>query len=303
MMGSAAARLCSFSILCLFASGFAAALAPHGIRGVLAGNDQVSATQREETQHSKAVPAAAPVFEVAAIRENQSDHTARSHIISSPNDGRFTAINVPLKMLIQFAFGIPDSRILDGPGWIDATKFDIDAKADSAVDDQMRTLSSIQGKAQKRLMLQALLADRFKLRVHAEDRELPMYALVVARNGPKFLDSKANGTTIDGGNGRIQVQGGDNSVSLLAEQLADSLGRPVNDQTGIKGRYSITLQWAPDDDAAPKSGGTEDNSATLDSPGPSLFTAIQEQLGLKLEPRKGPVQVLIVDHIERPSAN
>ena len=152
-------------------------------------------------------------------------------------------------------------------------------------------------------MLQALLVSRFQLKVHPEDRELPMYALVVARNGPTFLESKANGTTIDGGNGKIRVQGGDNTVSLLAEQLANSLGRPVVDETGIKGRFNITLQWAPYDGAAAKLGGTEMSGAVLDSPGPSLFTAIQEQLGLKLEPRKGPVQVLIIDHIERPSAN
>jgi uncharacterized protein (TIGR03435 family) len=246
---------------------------------------------------------AASVFDVAAIRENQSDHTARSHIFSSPNDGRFTAINVPMKMLIQFAFGIPESRILNGPAWISATKFDIDAKADSSVDDQMRSLGSAQGKAQKRLMLQAMLADRFELRAHAEDRKLPMYALVVVRNGPKFLESKANGTTIDGSKGRIRVQGGDNTVSLLAEQLANSLGRPVVDETGIRGRYNITLQWAPDEGAVPNPGATGLGATTPDSPGPSLFTAIQEQLGLKLESRKGPVQVLVIDHIEQPSEN
>jgi uncharacterized protein (TIGR03435 family) len=302
MMVCAAGELCSIGVVCLFASGSAATLAQTGPRAVLPETGQANATQRSDGQ-AGAAPANAPAFDVAAIRENQSDHTARSHIISSPNNGRFTAINVPLKMLIQFAFGIPESRILDGPSWISSTKFDIDAKADSAVDDQMRGLNSDQGKAQKRSMLQALLADRFQLRAHAEERELPMYALMVARSGPKFLESKANGTTIDGGNGRIRVQGGDNSVSLFAEQLANSLGRPVVDETGIQGRYSITLQWTPDDDAFPKSGGTGVGAASLDSPGPSLSTAIQEQLGLKLVPRKGPVQVLVIDRIEQPSEN
>lgn len=281
----------------------AANVLPREADEVQAADAQANATQRADRQVSKADSAKTLVFDVAAIRENQSDHTARSHIISSPNDGRFTAINVPLKMLIQFAYEIPESRILDAPGWIGATKFDIDAKADSAVDDQLRVFSSNEGKAQKRLMLQALLADRFKLRAHTEARELPMYALVVAKNGPKFLESKANGTTIDGGNGRIQVQGGENSVALLAEQLANSLGRPVVDETGIQGRYNIILKWAPNDDATLRPEGTGVGPAALDSPGPSLFTAIQEQLGLKLVPRKGPVQVLVVDHIEAPSAN
>jgi len=303
MMVRDAAELCSIGMLWLFANGSAAHLAPHGASWALGRNGQPSLTQPGDTQESKVRTTNPPEFDVAAIRENQSDHTARSHIISSPNDSRFTAINVPMKMLIQFAFGIPESRILGGPAWISTTKFDIDAKADSSIDDQMRALSSDQGKAQKRLMLQALLADRFQLTVHPESRELPMYALVVARNGPKFLDSKVNGTKIDGGNGRIRIQGGENSVALLAEQLANNLGRPVVDQIGIQGRYDLTLQWAPDDGAAPKLGGTDVSSAALDSPGPSIFTAIQEQLGLKLESRKGPVQVLVIDHIDQPSEN
>lgn len=302
-MGRAAAELRSISMLWLFASTLAAYLAPYGAIRMLAEDGQADQNQRTDTLQSKAGPPNVPAFDVAAIRENQSDHTARSHIISSPNDGRFTAINVPLKMLIQFAFGIPESRILDEPGWINSTKFNIDAKADSSIDDQMRVLSSNEGKAQKRLMLQALLADRFQLRVHTEARDLPMYVLVVAKSGPKFLELKANGTTIDGGNGRIQVQGGENTVALFAEQLANSLGRPVVDQTGIQGRYNIALQWASDDGAATKLGGTQVGTAAVDLPGPSIFTAIQEQLGLKLESRKGLVQVLIIDHIDKPSEN
>jgi len=295
-----AVELCSIAMLWLSTSEFAAiqaqSVAP-------AGSGAADPMSRSGNPQPKAFPAIAPAFEVAAIRENQSDHTARSHIISSPNNGRFTAINAPLMMLIQFAFGIPESRILGAPSWISTTKFDIDAKADTSVDDQLSVLGSDRGKAQKRLMLQALLAERFQLRAHPETRELPMYALVVARSGPKSLESKANGTTIDGGNGRIQVQGGENTIALLAEQLANSLGRPVVDQTGIQGRYNITLKWTPDNSADPKLNGTELAAAALDAPAASFFTAIQEQLGLKLEPRKGPVQVLIIDHVERPSAN
>jgi uncharacterized protein (TIGR03435 family) len=264
---------------------------------------QVSPAQSAPNPPSETAAVSAPVFDVAAIRQNNSDHTARSHIFSSPYDGQFKAINVPLKMLLQFAFDLPESRILNAPAWVDTTKFDIQAKADSSLDDRMRGLSSDQGKVQKRQMLQALLADRFHLKAHQETRELPVYVLVVAKGGPRFLPSKTSGTTIDGGHGRIRVQGSDNTIKLLAEQLANQLGRPVIDQTGIQGRFDLTLQWTPDELAAPGHTGTDVGTSAADYSGPSIFTAIQEQLGLKLESQKGPVQVLVIDKVEMPSEN
>jgi uncharacterized protein (TIGR03435 family) len=238
---------------------------------------------------------AAPAFDVAAIRQNNADHTARSHIISSPSDGNFRAINVRLKAILQFAFGISETQILGGPAWIDSTKFDIEAKADSSVDDRMRALGSVAAKRQKQVMLQALLADRFHLAAHEETRQLPIYVLVVAKNGPKFKESKANGTTINSGNGYIAVQGSDNTLALLAQQLAQILGRVVVNKTEMQGRYDLTLKWTPDELFGP-------NAVSPDS-GPSLFTAIQEQLGLKLEAQRGPVQIIVIDHIEMPSEN
>jgi uncharacterized protein (TIGR03435 family) len=285
MIGHRLRKLNPFKKLVLFAVVSVAVV-------VLLAGRHTAAAQSSATSPSANTPTTAPAFDVAAIRQNRSDHTARSHIISSPFDGHFLAINVPLKMLIQFAFGIPESQIVDAPEWIGSTKFDIEAKADSALDEQMRGLNADQGKAQKRLMLQALLADRFRLKVRHETRQLPVYVLTIAKNGPRFLETKANGTTIDGGNGKIRVQGGDNTVELLAEQLATDLGRPVIDQTKILGRYDIDLHWSPDE-----------LSPTSDISGPSIFTAIQEQLGLKLESQKGPVQVLVIDHVEMPSDN
>jgi uncharacterized protein (TIGR03435 family) len=252
---------------------------------------------------TNANPAAAePAFDVAAIRENHSDHTARSHIVSSPTDGHLTVINVPMKMLLQFAFALPETRILGGPDWLSSIKFDIEAKSDSSVDDRLHALSSDDSKLLKQKMVQALLADRFKLIDHMETRELPVYALVAAKGGTKLQPSKSNGTTIDSWNSKIDIRGGDNTVALLAEELSKKLGRVVIDKTGIPGRYDILLIWIPDDGAAPPSTGSTGISASTDS-GPSIFTAIQEQLGLKLEPQKGPVQVLVIDRIEMPSAN
>jgi uncharacterized protein (TIGR03435 family) len=209
---------------------------------------------------------------------------------------------VTLKSLVQFAFGIPETRILNGPAWIDSTRFDIDAKADSSVDAQMRGLTSEEGKARKQRMLQALLADRFKLVTHPEARELPIYALVVAKGGPRLGVIQSNGTTVNTGNGHIEVQGS-NSVALLAEELAKIVGRVVVDKTSIEGRYNLTLSWTPDGGASPEISASERIAAAPDSGGPSIFTALQEQLGLKLESQRGPVQVLVIDHIEMPSEN
>ena len=247
-----------------------------------------------------AVPSVPPAFEVAAIRIDKSDHSARSHIISSPNDSHFRAINVTLKSLLQWAFAIPDTRIDGGPAWLNSTKFDIDAAADASVDEQMHSLTSADGRLQKQKMLQALLVDRFQLKVHQESRELPLYALLFAKDGPKFHPSQINGTTVNTRRGEISVLGSDDTLALLADALARSLGRPVVNQTGLHGRYELDLKWTPDDARF----GASDGSATAaDASLPSLFTAIQEQLGLKLTPQKGPVSVLVLDHVEMPSEN
>jgi uncharacterized protein (TIGR03435 family) len=121
---------------------------------------------------------------------------------------------------------------------------------------------------------------------------------VVAKGGPKFKPSEASGTTIDTGRSRIHVQGSDNTITLLARELAQSLGRVVLDNTGIDGRYDLTLSWTPDDGPPPMLNGAPDPNAP-----PEMFTAIQEQLGLKLESTKGPVPVIVVDHAAMPSVN
>jgi uncharacterized protein (TIGR03435 family) len=162
----------------------------------------------------------------------------------------------------------------------------------------MHTLPSEEGRLWKQQMVQALLVDRFQLKTHQETRQLPVYALVVAnpKSGPKFKPSEANGTTIDTGRSRIHVQGSDHTVTLLARELAQSLDRIVLDKTGIDGRYDLTLRWTPDDAAATNS------TPAPDAP-PDIFTAIQEQLGLKLEPTKGPVPILVIDSGAMPSEN
>jgi uncharacterized protein (TIGR03435 family) len=255
-----------------------------------------------------AVPTAAaelPAFEVAAIKESKSGAEGSN---SNTSNGRFTASNVTLKNVMQYqAYGIPASRILDGPKWIDSARFDIEAKADGSVMEQLKTLDRKQRGAQMRTMFQQLLAERFKLAVHWETRELPVYALVVAKGGPKLQATKdvngGSGSSSNGDQSGMQLTVTNRTLAELAEtltqELSRELGRNVVDKTGIEGKYDVTLKWTRGTDTAPVSG---DTGLPPDS-APSIFTAIQEQLGLKLEPAKGPVQVLVIDHAEMPSEN
>jgi uncharacterized protein (TIGR03435 family) len=244
-------------------------------------------------------PAVPLVFEVAAIRPNPGDTTGHSHIWSSPSDGHFKAQNVTAMALIQFAFAVPETRIAGGPGWMKSAKFDLEAKSDPAIDQQLRGLNSGEARERKQRMLQALLADRFALKVHEETRVLPVYAMVVAKSGPRFQPSNVNGTTVNNGRNYITVQGSDHTIRLLAEQLAKTLGRVVVDKTGLDGRFDLTLRWTPDDPGFAGPGAASADSGS----GPSIFTAIQEQLGLKLESGKGPVPILVIDRLDMPSAN
>lgn len=245
----------------------------------------------------------APAFDVAAIKVNNSGGGNSS---SNTNDGRFTASNVTLKNLIQYeAYGIPGPRILGGPKWIDTTRFDVEAKMDEAEAAKLKALDRKQNGEQTHAMFQQLLADRFKLAVHWETRELPIYALVAAKNGPKLQPTKelngGSGTSSHGSQTSRELKATNQTVQDLAETLtqilSEELGRNVVDKTGIEGKYDFELKWTPQTDAP-----AADNGVPADN-GPSFFTAIQEQLGLKLESAKGPVKVLVIDHAEMPSEN
>jgi uncharacterized protein (TIGR03435 family) len=253
----------------------------------------ICGAQNPASQQPENAAASAPQFDVAAIHPHNPAPHERSHIVSE--NGRFTIINVDLKAIIQWAYDLPESRIVAGPSWLGSARWDIEAKAENALDTQ-KNYDSEAARQEKRRMVQSLLADRFHLAVHYETRELPIYELVVGKGGPTFLRTRAEGSKFDRWNGRIELQGGDNTVAVLAEQLAEVLGRVVVDKTGIQGRYKMALRWTPDD-RAPSSGTSSDESA------PSIFTALQEQLGLKLESGKGLVEVLVIDGAAMPTAN
>jgi len=178
-----------------------------------------------------------------------------------------------LKSLIKTAYGLEDYQMAGGPKWIDDDIY-------SVVDKPVGPEAS--------LMLRTLLAERFKLAVHSETRQLPVYTLVFAKGGPRLEKATEPGTTSPGG-GMIR---GTMEMSLLASYLSSITGRRVIDQTGLTGPYTFSLKWTPDD-----------RPATGDTSAPSLVTAIQEQLGLKLESTKGPVEILVIDHAEKPTEN
>ncbi len=182
---------------------------------------------------------------------------------------------------------MPEKQILDGPSWIAATRFDIQAKSD--IGDKLKGLPSDQSNELKRQMVRNLLADRFQLKLHEEERTLPAYDLVLAKGGSKLEASQSNGKSI--GTGRNHFNGQGLTMTQIAEELSRIAGRVVVDKTGLTDRYDLTLKWTPDDAVA---------SAT--DP-PTLFTAIQEQLGLKLEAAKEPVSVIVIDHVEQPTPN
>lgn len=255
---------------------------------VLAGFAQVPA----------APVATAPIFDVASIHLSPPSPDGHHHIYNDIHAGQFRTGNLAIRDLIQCAYNLPKSQILGGPDWLDTAMYDIDAKSSPEVDVRLKAMTSDDAAQQKRLMVQALLTDRFALTSHNETRQLSLYDLVLAKGGPKFQTSTRNGTSIDAGRSRIHVQGSDDTIGLLARQLAQVLGRVVVNMTGLTGRYDLTLRWTPQDAPTPMPNGAPDPNAP-----PDLFTAVQEQLGLKLKPSKGPVEVLVVDSVARPSEN
>ena len=231
-----------------------------------------------------------PVFDVASVRPNRSGSLSVS--MRRLGDG-FDAVNVTPRDLILGAFDVPRFAIVGLPSWAEAERYDISARASTS---QPQPISSNAGM----LMLRTLLEDRFRLATHTETRDMQVYALVMARRdgepGPQLRrstrDCKAAAagaaSPCGGQNGPGFLKGAGREISGLVPFLASQVQRPVVDRTGLTGAWDIELTFNPD---AP------------DDPRPSLFTALQEQLGLRLEPSRAPVQVLVIDRIERPAQN
>lgn len=223
-------------------------------------------------------------FEVASIKPSQAGNmdregNRREDVDTAP--GSLTMRNVSLSSCIRWAYGVQRSQV-SGPAWVDSERFDIAAKAaNPASEDQLK------------VMLQALLGDRFKLTLHRDSKIVSLYALVVAKNGPKLQASEGEGKSKRVGNA---VKGSFEQTSLpeFAEYLSVPFRAPVVDMTGLKGRFDFKTDF---------SGFFVPGSSLDDLPG-FISTAIQEQLGLRLESRKAPLEILVIDHAERvPSEN
>ena len=210
----------------------------------------------------------------------------------------FSAKPIQPQRLLMLAYSLRTAdQILNLPDWASAESFDIVAKLDEAIVAEWQKLPEAEIKRRQQPMLQSLLADRFELKVHHEIRQLSVFNLVVAKGGPKLKVSFAPGNSYSGmSNGYITGQG--ISMHAFVFSLSNEMGRQVVDNTGLTSNYDLTLTWAPNEMQA-----SSDPSTTGADVGPSVFAAIQEQLGLKLVPSKGPVDVIVIDHIERLSPN
>ena len=243
-----------------------------------------------------------PQFEVAAVRPNKSGESGAS--LGPRPGGRLNGTNQTARNLIRNAFNVQPHQLIGGPDWMDSDRFDIVAKAADADLDAKGMLTP----PQFMLRLQSLLEDRFKMVTHWETRELPVYALVVATDGKLGPKLKAHAGDCDRARGdgpppagsptancgtrtnmtptAGKVTGFGISMQTFARNLAGGTGRNVVDKTGLAGSYDLELEFTPDQ--------------SPDTSGPSLFTAMHEQLGLKLDAQRAPVEVLVIDRLERP---
>jgi bla regulator protein blaR1 len=255
-------------------------------------------------------------FEVASVKPNQGDGPTESGV--QPG-GRVSMINVPLRMLIRSAYQVQDEQIVEAPNWITSEHFDVVAKAPG---DVSPPTPGNPGPVQ--LMMRTLLAERFRLAVHRETRESPAFALVLARRdgkpGPRLQRSTTDCAAMAATRGRNggpptpgaserpqcgiraaggQMLAGGQPLSQLTTILSQIVQRVVIDRSGLTGNFDFDLRWSPD--RTPQNPPGTTSVPTSDPNAPSIFTALQEQLGLKLESVKNAVEVLVIDHVERPS--
>jgi uncharacterized protein (TIGR03435 family) len=232
-------------------------------------------------------------FEVATIKPTPEDNAGNGQpsITMFLPGGGFHRTNSTLKQLVRIAYGVQDFQVSGGPNWADGDRFDVEAKSESnASRDQVL------------LMIQALLKDRFKLKIRRDTKEGSIYTLLVGKNGSRLQSVPES----EPANVRINRFMGKRSMTQFAEYLSSVVGQPVVDKTALSGFFDIKLEFTPEQFRGRTSANGEPprvNGESIDANGPSIFTAIQEQLGLRREPAKGTVQSLIIESAERPTDN
>ena len=260
-------------------------------------------TPRIEAQ-SDSVDAApkVPEFDVASIRLNKYGDSGERFAFTANG---FTATDIFLTVLIKLAYGVEQDQIVGLPGLIKSQRYDIAAKVLGSDLGKLKT-------DQRKRMIRPLLTDRFKLQFHREGKSLPAYVLVIGKNGPKFQHSKPDGPDPlpEGAHtlrmmGRGYVVGRGVPMELMLQMMTDQLGRTVVDNTGLKGDFDFTLKWTPDENTKPMPSepGSGQPLAASDPAGPFFFTAVSDQLGLKLKIQSSPIGVMVIDHVEPPTPN
>ena len=249
-------------------------------------------------------------FDVASVREIPPSNSRTFSGGFLPHSSQFRA-TLDTRSLLSIAYGVDDFQVSGRPDWATDTMFDVQAKSDHSVDETLAKLNKKDALLEQQHMLQGMLAERFKLKVHWETKQGPVYELVVAKGGSKlhpagsmpptaeelkaFGDNKIpeiNQRTYSRGS---EYFGHECSIEALDDYLRDDLGRNVVDKTGLIGKYDFHLQF--------NEGVSDEKRANNPNIWPALIDAIQDQLGLKLVPAKDPIQFLVIDHIEMPSAN
>jgi uncharacterized protein (TIGR03435 family) len=242
-------------------------------------------------------------FEVASIKPSDPLKPGTSFRLE-PGGGIKTE-GTSLKSLIQYAYDLRDFQLSGATGWIASERYVILAKG--AITDGPADFRQMDDEQQKafvalvRKRLQSLLAERFQLTVHTQTKQLPIYALVVAKNGPKLQPNQSpDGSVRSMAMGRAMLKATRANMEGIAQALAGLTGRPVRDETGLQGFFDFKMEWTPD---APAAAPDAVEKRPVESVGPTVFTALQEQLGLKLESKKGPVEIVVIDRAEHPSEN
>ncbi|MGA9587857.1 MAG: TIGR03435 family protein [Terracidiphilus sp.] len=235
-----------------------------------------------------------PQFEVAAIKPSKPDSQGQNWHGSAD---RILIGNYTLRRLIRSAYGLKtDAQVLGGPDWLDKQAFDISAKIDDAEITKMKAMDGPAKQRERNAMLQSLLGERFALKAHLDYRTMPVYELVVAKSGAKLTPTSpataAKGNNVTTRNGHMTASA--ISMDVFADDLdyrPETGGRMVLNRTGLSGEYDFKLNWAQDNG----------DGTTADSSLPGLFTALQEQLGLKLQPGKGSVDVVVIESATKPT--
>lgn len=235
-------------------------------------------------------------FDVASLKPNTGSE--QGYLIRpAPGGERYVATNCPIKYMLQVAYRVKAEQIVGGPGWLETDRFDMDARAEKP--------SSVE---ELHVMLINMLAERLQLKSHHEKRDMPMYALAVDKGGPKLTPhqaTNANDVWIDFSESsflHMKLKATYSPMDYFAFRISQFMDRPVVDLTNLRGDYDFTLEFTRELPPGFPNGG-KINGEEPDTSGPTIFAAVKQQMGLELKAQKGPVEVIVIDHIEKPSAN